>query len=148
MTKAQAQEAVRSEVIKINERLKMIAGKVSLEERRSIYLKAAKPLRDQAKQNVPEDTGLLKKALGKLNIARFADAIYIGVKLPKGSKRGNSAYYAHMVEYGTYNKDGSTKQEASLFFTRAYESTKDAVRRNVEILLTLAYQKAIRNVSK
>lgn len=134
--------SVNIQVATINKRLLEIASRVSLQDRRKVYSKAGRKVIKAAKQNVNVKSGKLKKSIGQLPIARRSDAIFVGVKKKKGSKRGDSPYYAHMVEYGT------VKQKPQAYMRRAYETTKDQVRDEVVTGLTKEYQKAINHVSK
>ena len=89
--------------------------KASLQRKilRKAVTAAAKPVRDQAKQNVPVQTGLYKKAIGTkiktypsgrvvaLIGARTAFKRAVTVVTPRGTYKQirNPAYYAHLIEF-------------------------------------------------
>jgi HK97 gp10 family phage protein len=128
------------QAIKISKDLQKIAKGVSEKERKRIYRAAAKPLIQQARANAPKDSGLLRRSIKELPIARRQDAIYVGPKLSKTSKK-KQPFYAHWIEYG---KEGF---EGVRYMQRAYESTKLAVLEAVQLGLINKYKSAIKGVS-
>jgi HK97 gp10 family phage protein len=128
------------QAIKISKKLRDIAKGVDEKERKRIYRAAAKPLIQQAKANTPKDTGLLRKSIKELPIARRQDAIYVGPKISKTSKK-QQPFYAHWIEYG---KEG---YQGVRYMQRAYESTKLAVLEAVQLGLISKYKSVVRSVS-
>ena len=74
--------------------------------RRKIMVKAAKPVRDIAKNRVPVDLGILKKSIGVLREKKKAPGTYVGPKVTGKLFResGRPTNLAFMVEYGTVYK--------------------------------------------
>lgn len=99
-----------------------------------IVREAAKPIIASARARVPVDSGLLRKQIGFIsaNDSKYPTTALIGVNYRfMGAKRGNSAYYAHIVEYG-----GKTTNRAPHPFMRpAFELNKDRVRKQIKARL-------------
>lgn len=99
-----------------------------------IVREAAKPIIASARARVPVDSGLLRKQIGFIsaNDSKYPTTALIGVNYRfMGAKRGNSAYYAHIVEYG-----GKTINRAPHPFMRpAFELNKDRVRKQIKARL-------------
>ncbi len=75
---------------------------------------AAKPIIDDARANVPVDSGNLKKSIGV--VKRKSDdktKIHFSVTPRKGGK--NDGFYGHMIEFGT------SKMAAQPFMRPAFE---------------------------
>ena len=126
--------------IKIADRLRQIVKGVDEKERKQIYRKAAKPLIKQAKSNVPVKTGALKRSIKELPIAKMQDAIYVGPRISRRSKK-RQPFYAHFIEYGKKGYEGVR------YMSRAYDSTSRIVLTLVERGLIDAYRKTISRVS-
>ena len=83
-----------------------------------------------ARARVPVASGLLRSQVGfiRKNDARFPTTALIGVNYQgTGKKRGTSAYYAHIVEYG-----GKTiRRTARPFMKPAFEMHRARVSANI-----------------
>jgi HK97 gp10 family phage protein len=83
-----------------------------------------------ARARVPVDSGLLRSQIGfiRKNDSRFPTKALIGVNYQgQGKKRGTSAYYAHIVEYG-----GKTiRRTARPFMALAFEMHRARVSANI-----------------
>lgn len=85
----------------------------------------ATALVDEAKANVPVDTGDLKKSIGINRVKAPANSVIFAVSPRRG--KGLGGWYAHFVEFGT------SKQSAQPFMRPAYENSADeALRRAKE----------------
>ena len=82
---------------------------------------------NEAKKNVPVDTGVLKRAIFMKQIREASNnskqTYYVGVRKGKGERKKNrDGWYFHFVEFGT------RKMPAQPFLRPAYEAKKiDAV---------------------
>jgi HK97 gp10 family phage protein len=96
-----------------------------------IVRSAAKPIIAAARARVPVDSGLLRKQIGFITRqdAKYPTTALIGVNYNfQGSKRGNSAWYAHIVEYG-----GKTINRAPHPFMRpAFKLNEDRARKHIK----------------
>jgi HK97 gp10 family phage protein len=96
-----------------------------------IVKQAAKPIIAAARARVPVDSGLLRKQIGFISRqdAKYPTTALIGVNYNfQGSKRGNSAWYAHIVEYG-----GKTVNRAPHPFMRpAFKLNEDRARKHIK----------------
>ena len=96
-----------------------------------IVREAAKPIISSARARVPVGTGLLRKQIGFItsNDNKYKTTALIGVNYNfKGSKRGNSAFYAHIVEYGGKN----IKRQPTPFMRPAFMINKDRVSKQIK----------------
>ncbi|TLP41040.1 HK97-gp10 family putative phage morphogenesis protein [Arcobacter arenosus] len=74
-----------------------------------------KPILDAAKENVPKDTGNLKKSLGIIKRrSRDKSKVRFSVTPRRGGKY--DGFYAHMIEFGT------SKMSAQPFMRPAFEN--------------------------
>jgi len=82
----------------------------------------ANTVRDEARQKAPVDTGLLKRSIqtikGNIKYNRLYEVKFFVVTKSKIKLRGlqKSAFYAHMIEYGTI------KMPAQPFMRPAFEN--------------------------
>lgn len=130
----------QQQAIKIAERLKKFANHVDLKERKKIYRKAARPIIKAAKENAPVYKHILRDSIKVLPILKRADAVYVGPRISKRSKK-DQPFYAHWIEYGKKGYEGVR------YMGRAFDSMKEVSLKLVEQGLTDAYKKAIRSVS-
>jgi HK97 gp10 family phage protein len=83
-----------------------------------------------ARARVPVASGLLRSQIGfiRKNDSRFPTTALIGVNYRgEGKKRGTSAYYAHIVEYG----GKSIRRTARPFMAPAFEMHRARVSQNI-----------------
>lgn len=110
--------------------LESMKGRATNEAIGRIVRNAAKPIVASARARVPVDSGLLRNQIGFItaNDSRFPTTTLIGVNYRfQGAKRGNSAYYAHIVEYG-----GKTIRRAPHPFMRpAFQMNEARVRKQI-----------------
>ena len=96
-----------------------------------IVRQAAKPIIASARARVPVDSGLTRKQIGFITRqdAKYPTTALIGVNYNfQGSKRGNSAWYAHIIEYG-----GKTINRAPQPFMRpAFKLNEDRARKHIK----------------
>lgn len=128
------------QAVKIGKRLQQLAKKVDFKERKKIYRKAARPLIKQARQNAPEDEGVLRKSIKVLPIAKTQDAVYVGPRVSGRSKK-KQPFYAHIIEYGKKGYEGVR------YMSKAYDSKRAEVLKRVADGLRDSYNKAIRSVA-
>lgn len=106
-------------------------AKVEAQAIGKIVKEAAKPIIASARARVPVDSGLLRKQIGFIsaNDSKYPTTALIGVNYRfMGAKRGNSAYYAHIVEYG-----GKTIRRAPHPFMRpAFELNKTRASKHIK----------------
>ena len=106
-------------------------AKVEAQAIGKIVREAAKPIIASARARVPVDSGLLRKQIGFItaNDSKYPTTALIGVNYRfMGAKRGNSAYYAHIVEYG-----GKTTNRAPHPFMRpAFELNKARATKHIK----------------
>lgn len=106
-------------------------AKVEAQAIGKIVKEAAKPIIASARARVPVDSGLLRKQIGFItaNDSKYPTTALIGVNYRfMGAKRGNSAYYAHIVEYG-----GKTTNRAPHPFMRpAFELNKARATKHIK----------------
>jgi len=115
-------------------KIRALGDLVSKRQRKGILRKGAKILRDAAKANVPIAPQPYKTRAGKVIQPGFTpDAI--GIKDLRKSpdlfvgvvkKDSQIAYWAHWLEFGATNRDGS-KREGHGFMRRALASAKPQV---------------------
>jgi HK97 gp10 family phage protein len=110
--------------------LESMKGRATNEAIGRIVRNASKPIVASARARVPVDSGLLRNQIGFItaNDSRFPTTTLIGVNYRfQGAKRGNSAYYAHIVEYG-----GKTINRAPHPFMRpAFQMNEARVRKQI-----------------
>ncbi len=111
--------------------LESMKGRATNEAIGRIVRNASKPIVASARARVPVDSGLLRNQIGFItaNDSRFPTTTLIGVNYRfQGAKRGNSAYYAHIVEYG-----GKTINRAPHPFMRpAFKLNEDRARKHIK----------------
>ena len=99
-----------------------VVGRIVREESRRIVA--------SARARVPVSSGLLRSQIGFIdrNNARYPTKSLIGVNYRgEGKKRGTSAYYAHIVEYG----GKFINRTARPFMKPALDMHKDKVAQNI-----------------
>lgn len=106
---------------------------------------ALRPTLAEAKRNVPKDTGTLRRALVIRAGSKRSKTRTTTLVGPNKSVRGpdgkrSPVRYAHLVELGHLNRDGS-KTPGARYLTRAFESTKDAVIDNFNRLFGVEVEK-------
>lgn len=74
-----------------------------------------KPILDEAKRNVPIDSGNLKKSMGIIK-RKSKDKTKVRFSVTPRRKGKYDGYYAHMIEFGT------SKQVAQPFMRPAFEN--------------------------
>ena len=84
----------------------------------------AKPIMKEAKRRVPVDRGLMQKSI-KIWPMTKSDRVgmLLGVRRGRPDTKENTAYYASMVEYGTW------KQEPQPFMRPAWDSQANNARK-------------------
>ena len=114
----------------IVDKLKAIKDRAADKVVGQIVRQEAKVIVASARARVPVDSGLLRSQIGfiRKNDARFPTKALIGVNYRgEGKKRGTSAYYAHIVEYG-----GKTiRRTARPFMAPAFEMHRARVSANI-----------------
>jgi len=113
----------------------------------AVMRNAAAPMLGAARGRVPSDSGLLRSQIGFVgaNQSRYPGTVIIGVNYRfKGAKRGTSAFYAHIVEYG-----GKTISRAPRpFMQPAFEIHKDRAVDTIKKGLIRLITKATNNTKK
>lgn len=115
-------------------KIRGLGALVSKRQRKEILRKGAKILRDAARANVPIapapfetrsgqviQPGFTPDAIGIKNLRKSPD-LFVGVV----KNDGILAYWAHWLEFGATNRDGS-KREGFAFMRRALAATKPQV---------------------
>ena len=108
--------------------------------------------------DVKNPTGMLEKSLMKKRKRKYEPTFWHGsIAVNVGKKRGDGAFYWHMVEHGhrvvTPKKvDTGKRVRAMQFALHAFETTKDNVTSNFTLKtkseLTKAWNKKAKNYSK
>lgn len=110
-------DEVTFKLINFDELDRILSG-LDMKMQRKVKSKAlragAKVVLEQARENVPEYTGNLKKSLG-VSVGRFMGDVEARVLARKGKNRQNDGWYAHFLEFGT------EKQAAQPFLRPAAE---------------------------
>jgi HK97 gp10 family phage protein len=110
--------------------LKALKNKASDKVVGRIVRQESKVIVASARARVPVDSGLLRGQIGfiRKNDARYPTKALIGVNYEfRGAKRGTSAYYAHIVEYG----GKSIRRTARPFMGPAFEMHRARVSQNI-----------------
>jgi HK97 gp10 family phage protein len=114
----------------IVDKLKAIKDRAADKVVGRIVRQESKVIVASARARVPVDSGLLRGQIGfiRKNDARFSRTALIGVNYRgEDKKRGTSAYYAHIVEYG-----GKTiRRTARPFMAPAFEMHRARVSQNI-----------------
>lgn len=117
--------------------LQEVKNRAANKEIGRIVRQEMKPMLNTARGRAPMASGLLRSQIGFIdkNNSRFPTTGLIGVNFRgEGRKRGNSAYYAHIVEYG-----GKTIRRTPRPFMRpAFEMHKD---RTIERIKTRIFDR-------
>lgn len=107
-------------VEEVERALRALPGKVAKQAIRKPLRAGAKIVLARAKQNVPAESGALKKSLKVRAGKRSRNTISIRVATGKGWFTGET-FYGAFVEFGT------AKMKARHYVQRAYAQTKDKV---------------------
>jgi HK97 gp10 family phage protein len=102
-----------------------LEDKVGKKQIKKIVRKAGKVIEKKAKQNVPVDTGSLKKSIKVKAIAHSADHAYSVVGPSVSGK--NVGHHGHLVEFGTRDKNGNQKNKPQPFLKPAVDESADEV---------------------
>jgi HK97 gp10 family phage protein len=124
--------------------LARLVENISGQELTKIVKNAGKPMVASAKSRAPMVSGLLKSQVGfiEANDKQNPGVALIGVNYKgKGRKRGNSAYYAHIVEYG----GKTTRRTAKPFMAPAFNLHKDRAAQNIIAQLRKLLDKLTKN---
>jgi HK97 gp10 family phage protein len=114
----------------IVENLRKVKDRASDKVVTKIVRQESKVIVASARARVPVDSGMLRSQVGfiKKNDARYPNKALIGVNYQfHGAKRGNSAYYGHIVEYG----GKSIRRTARPFMAPAFEMHRARVSQNI-----------------
>lgn len=89
---------------------------------------------------VIQQAGVLKKSIHRMRAKSIKDGAGVGIYIHlKGKKTGNSAFYWHMVEYGT------SKMTAQPYLRPAFHNNKDIAVNRFGDKLKQAIDKAVRS---
>jgi HK97 gp10 family phage protein len=114
---------------------------------RSAVSAAAKVVQDEAKNNAPVDTGVLRKAIyrtrSKSGSSAVQETAIVGVRYGrKYRKRGMDAWYWRFKEFGT------AKMAATPFMRPAFDTTKEQQIEAMKTRLARAIQRAAKKLAR
>jgi HK97 gp10 family phage protein len=107
--------------------LNKLEAKVGKKQIKRIVRKAGGVIAKKAKKKVPVDTGNLKKSIKVKAMAQSSDDAYALVGPTRKGK--HSGRHAHLVEFGTRDKNGNQKNKPQPFLKPAVDESADEVQK-------------------
>lgn len=107
----------------LEQKLLQMSPKLAKNGLRAAVAAGSRVIANEAKKNVPVDTGVLRRAIFMKQIREESgnskQTFYVGVRKGKGERKKNrDGWYFHMVEFGT------KKMAARPFLRPAFESRR------------------------
>lgn len=125
-----------TELAELEKRLNAVADSIAKKALRSAARKAMNAVRQEARDNAPEETGLLDKNFGLLTRAKDGE-VSAKVGIRGGAKENDSTpFYFRFLEFGTQD------MQARPFLRPALENNAEAVIQTVADELRKALDKA------
>jgi HK97 gp10 family phage protein len=119
---ANVQQDMQRQVRQIIKKLEELPEEIQSKAAKKALRPAANLIRDAARANVRNDTGILQRSIKTFSLRKSKKALFVGPKVKKAARGGKKvegqAYYAHWVEFGTRHMVGKG------YMRRAYDMKK------------------------